>query len=559
MKFSLFIKTTTLLLIFLVSCQAGTHTTIPSPTATVTTTLSPTPTLTPTPDPEIISPENASQLVLKFMNMGTAIGEPTYSPDGKWLYQESTVGTYAFDTVSYQDVHLLASSPVATPSPSVGIFSELELLPEYAVQPNAKEAIFSPDTSLIAGYFHSEFTAVWRLADGKLINRFEGYPMEISADNRLITIGWRESYETYTRYYIDLYDLQTGEQLGRWSVRQTFFLSDNRLAVESSDGYTRIFDPILRKVPHAFAGWYAAFSPDEQNIAVLYGNQIHIYQVSDGKLLRRFDSGLPSTDAANLLFSANGEILAGFTTEYYCCAGYSNRLFVWQVSDGRLLADLSRPETLGYSADPPFSLSPDGQMIVINSRVIQISNGSLIKDLKTYFINAVTNLAFTADGQKIIVLDTYGQVHLYPVDDGMLSIPQDADRETYLPFLQPASGISSEDVIDVPSPDGEFLARRNMGVVTISNRSNTGNSFEIPVYQVKCLTFSPNGQILALGLPNGAVELWDISNKQKVYTLPPRTDNNSNSVGGLAFSPDGKLLAIGLLDGTVRLYGLNAR
>src|SRR5687767_1150084 len=131
MRFSLFTKTTILLLIFLISCQAETPTNMPSPTATATITSSP----TSTPDPEIISPENASQLVGKFINMGTAYESPIYSPDGKWLYQASTVGTFAYDTVSYQDVHLLESSPLATPSPSTQKLSELEPFPEYAVQP----------------------------------------------------------------------------------------------------------------------------------------------------------------------------------------------------------------------------------------------------------------------------------------------------------------------------------------------------------------------------------------------------------------------------------------
>jgi WD40 repeat protein len=559
MKSPLFSKMIVLLLILLIACQVQTPTAISVPTATaiIIPSLSP----TATPDPEIISPENASQLVLKFMNMGNVRDFPTFSPDGKWIYQESTAGTYAFDTVSYQDIRLLTSSPIATPSPSAQVFSELELLPGYATQPDARKAISSPDTSLIAGYFHGESTGVWRLADEKLINTFEGYPIEISADNRLILIGRTISHDAYSRYYADLYELESGKQLGSWSWggRQAFFLSNNQVVIESSDGYTRIFDPVTRKVPHAFAGWYAAFSPDEQKLAVLYGNQIFLYEVPDGKLIYKFDSGLPSTDAANLRFSGNGEILAGFTIEYYCCTGYSNQLFVWRVSDGHLLADLSQRETLGQWAQPPFALSPDGQTIVIDRRVIRVSDGSLIKDLTTYFIPPVTNLAFTSDGQKIIVLDNNGQVHLYSVESEMLSLPQDADREAYLPFLQPASGMYSEDVIEVPSPDGKFLARRNLGIVTISRISSAEESIQIPVTQVKCFTFSPDGRIIALGLRNGSVELWDPDSKQKIFTLPPRTNDDSNYVGGLAFSPDGKLLAIGMIDGTVRLYGPSAK
>jgi hypothetical protein len=533
MKFPLFSRTVVVPLILLVACQTQTPPVIPAPTVTATIIPSPSPSPTATPDPEIISPENASQLVLKFMNMGTARSFPTFSSDGKWLYQKSTAGTYAFDTISYQDVHLLATTPTELLLPDAQTFSRLEALPGFMLH---DQSIFSPDRSLIAGYSRSDLTTVWGLADGKIINQFDGRPNEISPDNRLITIGWSESYDTYTRYYVDLYDLQTGKQLGSWGSRRAFFLSDNRLVVESSDGYTRIFDPATRKVSHGFPGWYAAFSPDEQNVAVLHGNQIRVYQVSDGKLVRMFDSGLPSTDTATLLFNGDGEILAGLTTEYYCCAGLSSRLFLWQISDGHLLADLSRSETLGQWGKPPISLSPDGQTIVIGTRVIRVSDGSLIKDLGQYFIDAVDNIAFTTDGQKVIVLDVYGKVHLYAVDSGMPSVPQDADRETYLPLIQPASGISSDLSI-----------------------SNVGEAFHIPVSQLKCFTFSPDGQILALGLHDGSVELWDVDGKQKIHTLSPRTDVNSNhEVSGLAFSPDGKLLAVGMVDGTVRLFEMKA-
>jgi WD40 repeat protein len=407
MKIPLLFRTIVVPLIFLIACQTQTRTVIPTPTATATIIPAPSATSTSTPDPEIISPENVSALVPKLINMGKAQGSPVFSTDGKWLYQQSTAGTYAFDTASYQDVRLLASIPAQMLIPDAQTFTNLEALTGFAVY---EQSIFSSDGSLIAGYFQSGLTTVWRLTDGKLINQFDGQPIEISPDNRLITIERRESFETYTRYYVDLYDLQTGEKLDSWGMRRAFFLPDNRLVIESSDGYTHIFDPVTLESLHAFPGWYAAFSPNEQNVAVLYGNQVNLYQVSNGKLLHSFDSGLPSTDAAKLCFSGNGEILAGFTTEYYCCAGYSNKLFVWQVSDGNLLADLSRPETLGQRAEPPISLSFDGQTIVIDSRVLQVSDGALIKDIGTYFIDTVTNLAFTMDGQNIIVLETYGKV-----------------------------------------------------------------------------------------------------------------------------------------------------
>lgn len=556
MRFSPFTKATLLLLIFLVACQAKTPTGVPSPTSTATVTPSP----TSTPDPEIISPENASRLTLKWMNMGAAIGESIYSADGKWLYQESNVGIYAFDTASYHDVHLLETTPAELVTPGEQTFPELEPLPGFTNQPQVRRTVFSPDGSLIARDFTSTDphpVAIWRAVDGKLIsNRLEGWPIKFSADNRLITIGQPIPGEDY-EYYIALYDLQTGERLGRWASWRAVFLSDNRLAVES-DGYTRVFDPVTRKVPHAFPGEYAAFSPDEQIVAVVYGNRIHIYRVSDGKLLQNLDGGLTSTDEAFLSFSRNGQILAGYTKEYYCCAGWGARLSIWRVADGSLLVDLSRESDLyAYS---PISLSPDGSAFLIGSRVHRISDGSLIADLGTYFIASINNLAFTPDGQQIVVVSGYKDLYLYPVDGTFLGAPQLADPETYNPMLRTAGSHPypyPNDPVDVRSPDKKFLARRDKGIVTIFTWSGTGTLYPIPVYQVRRLAFSPDGRILTLGLLDGSVVLWDMNSRQFIYTLPPPTEDEPNPVGGLAFSLDGKLLAIGLEDGTVRLFEID--
>ena len=460
------------------------------------------------------------------------------------------MGIFAFDTVAYQDVHLTASTPVEMLLPDAETFSKLEALPGPVLH---EQSIFSPDRSLVAGYFRSELTTVWRLADGKLINQFDGQPKDISPDNRLIAMERRVPYDTYTVYFIDLYNLQTGEQLGSWQSVRAFFLSDSRLVVEA-DWYTRVFDPQTRKVPHAFPGQFAAFSSDEQNVAVLYGNRIHVYRVSDGKLLHNLDSGLPSTDEAVLRFSANGEILAGLTSEFYCCAGYSNKLFVWQVSDGHLLADLSWLESSS------FSLSPDGQAIIVEGEVLHTSDGSLIADLKTYFTDVtdrVTNLAFIPDGEEIIVAAKQN-LYVYPVGSDVLNPVELADPETYLPVLQAAVPHPYPDgLMHVSSPVGKFIALRQDGVVTLMSTSGEA-PYKISTANISRLAFSPDGQILALGSEFGVIELWDVNQKQKLHTIY-LTNDVLDSVGGLGFSPDGKLLAIGLGDGTVRFYGINPR
>src|SRR6185503_6865366 len=114
--------------------------------------------------------------------------------------------------------------------------------------------------------------------------------------------------------------------------------------------------------------------------------------------------------------------------------------------------------------------------------------------------------------------------------------------------------------------------------------------------QVRCLEFSPDGTVLAVGDGNGVVKLWKIvtrdfiqisAHESPVLSLAFSPDNQflatgsadrhsirlwkvrdgepvprtfSGQVGdvwSLAFSPNGRLLAVGSRDSPVRIWGLN--
>ena len=75
-----------------------------------------------------------------------------------------------------------------------------------------------------------------------------------------------------------------------------------------------------------------------------------------------------------------------------------------------------------------------------------------------------------------------------------------------------------------------------------------------PSIQSSNVVFSPDDKLLAFGLYDGTVELWDLTST--TIALRSRLKVHSNWVWDVAFSPDGKLLALGSDDGTVRLWDL---
>ncbi|MFO7622987.1 MAG: hypothetical protein R6V73_01450, partial [Anaerolineales bacterium] len=66
------------------------------------------------------------------------------------------------------------------------------------------------------------------------------------------------------------------------------------------------------------------------------------------------------------------------------------------------------------------------------------------------------------------------------------------------------------------------------------------------------LAFSQDGDRLASAGFDGFAKVWDVNNRQELFTLYGNTSN----VFGVAFSPDGAYLATAGADGTVRTFAL---
>ena len=70
---------------------------------------------------------------------------------------------------------------------------------------------------------------------------------------------------------------------------------------------------------------------------------------------------------------------------------------------------------------------------------------------------------------------------------------------------------------------------------------------------VRCVEFSPNGRLLAVGGGDGTVVLWDPVTRKRLATL----SGHSDGVNDLTFSPEGNILATANFEWTVKLWKVN--
>jgi WD40 repeat protein len=135
-------------------------------------------------------------------------------------------------------------------------------------------------------------------------------------------------------------------------------------------------------------------------------------------------------------------------------------------------------------------------------------------------------LAFTDDGKRLVTVDQEGRVQVWDAATGK----EQRQFRVAAPGSLPA----------VLSTDARRLAiaatddRVHVYDVASGKESSVCAGRIVPT----CMTFDQSGTKLALGLDEGAVCLWDLSEKERLRYLYSR----KGRVRSLAFSPDGKRL-----------------
>jgi len=249
---------------------------------------------------------------------------------------------------------------------------------------------------------------------------------------------------------------------------------------------------------------------------------------------------------SGLAFSPDGKSLA-------IAEGYGNdSTGLWDVATGQSVARLTDPAPRNVMNPGVYGVaySPDGTVLAASDGDGDIYVWDTATRKLTDRIPGGGAIAYSPNGQMLVVTSGHN-TNLWDA----------ASMEHLIPLSDPTS--DSPDALAF-SPDGDILAAGNPdGSISLWNVPGKRLITELAVpaaaafspasSPVSSIAFSPDGKTLAVGNSDGYTYLWNVADEQLSDTLiDPGTSSGHPSI--VAFSPDGTVLASG--DGKTYLWNM---
>lgn len=264
-----------------------------------------------------------------------------------------------------------------------------------------------------------------------------------------------------------------------------------------------------------------AFSPDGQYIATGSMEDIFLFKISDGMLIKTFAPldilGEFSDDVNFLSFSNDGQTLISKSG--------NDSIRQWRISDGLLLKHER------FDRMNPVTISQDGNlMATATGELVQIwntSNGTLVGILKGHTWE-ISSLMFSPDNQTLIAGES-GKAHLWRISDGAL--------------LQTVEIDDPDRIISI-SPDMQMLAATDWaGNISLWDASDGRLVYSLTGHTdfVTDIKFSIDKKTLVSASKDETVKVWNLSNGTLINTINIQGNGSDYKTD---ISPDGKMVAI---------------
>jgi WD40 repeat protein len=269
----------------------------------------------------------------------------------------------------------------------------------------------SPDKQLVAAGINDE-TLVWRIGDGELVTVMKTEQaslmcLEFSPDGRMLMRGCPGIYP-----------------------------DQHLVQIWNTSSWARIMTLEHRRTDDA------TFSPDGSLLATVTQEALHLWQVSEGALLRTFEPG-----AYIIHFSPDGTKMAAASWIEYD----DHKLFLWNLQ-GDILWETKGPE----NSIGDFSFSDDGQTLTIVTRRdgelqrYDAANGTLLETHQFPVGDAVREAAIGPNEELVALSYDEREIEeLFRISDQSLVASIRGGESNLLEFSRDSELLATQDSYDI--------------------------------------------------------------------------------------------------------------
>jgi WD40 repeat protein/tRNA A-37 threonylcarbamoyl transferase component Bud32 len=232
-------------------------------------------------------------------------------------------------------------------------------------------------------------------------------------------------------------------------------------------------------------------------------------------------------------------------------ASDGGELVWWDLQSGRR----ERTLTIG-TGHHALALSPDGQTAAVGVdggiQWVDVRSGT-VTTAPAYLVGRPGWLLFSPDGSTVVSANVDGTSTLWDVES---QVPRETLRGHSGPVSQPVFSADGETLYTV-SGDGSAIAWDLAGDRSVKRqfRFTDDGDFD-ESYDGHPGRFSPDGRLIAVGLKDHGIALWDAD--ELVPSGVPLVETGGE-VKAIAFSPDGRLLAAVASDGQLTIWDVASR
>jgi serine/threonine protein kinase/WD40 repeat protein len=239
-------------------------------------------------------------------------------------------------------------------------------------------------------------------------------------------------------------------------------------------------------------------------------------------------------------------------------ASEEGELAWWDLSSGKKTRTLRIATGLHALA-----LSPDGRTAAVG-----VDRGIQLVDLPSGEVQTAigisgrpTWLLFSQDGHTVVSTNLDGTVTLWDVGS---ATPRETLRGHWNSVQQPVFSPDDGETLYTVSHDGSAIAWDMTGerglVQPFAFTSDHKSAISTEGFESHPGTFSPDGRLIAVGLQDRGIALWDAREDARELTrVGPPLLETGGEVKSLAFSPDGRMLAAAAFGGSVTLWDVGSR